>query len=580
MLSCAVVFATVSLPRSAFSQSTSGDVYATGSNLLRYGTGSTELAPGLATDKQYFEEIADARVFFENFQLGLRYELDDPSEVGRSYPATLGFGQGPEFRRRWLAYRKDDVNIQAGDVNALYGRGLAVNLFESRPLNYDSWLEGVSGRGEYRIPKDILDLGASIKVQGIGGEETYFPIDTTQLPMRISARAVNAEFGFFKKKLVLGTSFVQAFTSQSQSGTFGSTITTRQQVNEPEFYVDGNSGAFEGFLEWTEDRTQASQVSDVLGNVFGTHHFGHAWYSSLSYASEDFGLTFEYKNYAYNIHNPSQLDTFAKLPITSPPEVYKDFTFTEITRTTHAVNFDDELGYQLEANITAVPHWVIDLDGAASSEHNRYGPGGIIADSTSFLPKLSDQGFYPFWEYYAEAEWDFDPANTLNFVKFAIHHRNDVIAYNPTNPGQTDYRWSTTIAAKFQYETTPSESILAIWEHQWAFDPSTYSGTDNRRINELITLEYSFNPTINFGAIFDYAFFYTSSFRVDPNAFDGWQLGGITHMPEVFVGLRLGQSHSMLLQYGAERGGLNCAGGICRVVPPFKGLRLTLTSQI
>ncbi len=422
-------------PLAAFAQDTS-DVHATGSNLLRYGTGTTtNPLGGNPIDKQYLEEIADARIFFENFQLGLRYELDDPSEVGRSYPATLGEGQGPEFRRRWLAYKTNDVDFQAGDVSALFGRGLAVNLFESRPLNYDSWLDGAFGRGEYKIPNTVLD--ASIKVQAVGGIETFYPVDTTQAPMNISARAANTEFGFFNKKLLLGATFVQAFTSSN--GLSDTSSVTSRQVNEPDFYADLNSGPFEMFAEWTENRTQVNQLNS---QPVDTSHTGYATYGSLSYSNSIVGLTFDYKNYSYFLHDPGDVYTnvFSKLPIASPPEVYKDFTFTSITRTTHAVNFDDELGYQLEANITAIPQFVIDLDAAASSSHNKYDANGNILASTTTLPKLSDQGFYPFWEAYAEAEWDFDKANDLNFVKFAVHHRNDVIAYDPGNPASTDDR--------------------------------------------------------------------------------------------------------------------------------------------
>ncbi len=556
------------------------DVHATGSNLLRYGTGSTTDALNNPIDKQYFEEIADARIFFQNFQLGLRYEMDDPSEVGRSF-------QGPEFRRRWLAYKKDDVDIQAGDVSALFGRGLAINLFESRPLNYDSWLDGVLGKGEYKIPKDLLNLDASIAVRAVGGRESFYPVPPASnstlsqadtLPMQISARSANAEFGFFKKKLLLGATFLNASTSTTQSSRNGNETTSRQ-VNEPDVYADINSGQFEAFVEWTEDRTHVDQFLNILKNgLVDTNHTGHATYGSISYSNSIVGLTFDYKNYSYFLHNTGDpyTNVFSKLPISSPPEVYKDFTFTEITRTTHAVNFDDELGYQLEANITAIPQFVIDLDAAASSLHEKYNDTGVVVDRTSILPKLSDQGFAPFWEAYAEGEWDFDPATELNFVKLALHRRSDVIAGTP--------EWTTTIAGKVQYETTPNQSFLGILEHQWKY--GGFGTDDERRINELLTLQYSFNPTINFGAVLDYAFFYASGpIRVDNATFAGWDLhlwgnAELAHLPEFFVGLRLGQSHSMLVSYGAERGGLNCTGGICRVVPPFNGLRLTVTSQI
>ncbi len=561
----------LALPCSSFAQSGNDEVRATGSNLLRYGTGSTSDPLGDEFDKQYFEEIADLRLFYQYISVGLRYEMDDPSEVGRSWTDR-------DFRRRWITYDKDNVQLTAGDVPALFGRGLAVNLFESRPLNYDSWLDGFFGKTEYAIPKTWLDLGASLKVQGVGGQEDFYPIDTTQPVMHISARAADAEFGFFHQNLVLGADFLQAFTRTSASG-----LVTNREVNEPDLYADLNSGQFEAFAEWTEDR---EHVNEFLGSPVDSAHIGHAFYTALSYSNSVIGLTFNYKNYSYYLHPPDdQSGIFSKLPISSPPEVYKDFTYTEITRTTHAVNFDDEVGYQLEANITAIPQFVIDLDAAVSSSHDKYNSGDTVVASTSILPKFGDQGFYPFWEAFAEAEWDFDPANQENFVRFAIHRRSDVITYNAFSPSNSDYRYATTLAAKLQYETAPNQSFLGEIEHEWAYDQSLTTD-DKRRLNELITLQYSFDPVITFGTIFDYGLLYANGpITIDKDLFNGWALhlwgnAELGHLPELFASVRLGGANTLLVQYGAERGGLNCTGGICRVVPPFNGLRFTLTSQL
>jgi hypothetical protein len=547
----------ISYAHSALAQN-SEDVHATGSNLLRVGDGSTTDPLGNMLDKRYFEEIANARLFFQNFSLGLRYEMDDPSEVGRSF-------QG--IRRRWITYRKDQLDIQAGDVSALFGRGLAINLFESRPLNYDSWLDGAFAKSEYKIPKDWLDIGASVGIQGVGGKEDFYPIDTTQPVMHISAQSVNSEFGFFKKQLLLGATFVQAFTGTAVPGRNNTTLPTSRMVDQPDFYLDLNSGEFEAFAEWTENRTQVTQF---LGSFVDTTHTGHAVYGSLSYSNAIIGVTAEYKNYSYFIHNPTDeyINVFSKLPIASPPEVYKDMTYTSITRTTHSVNFDDEVGYEVEANITAIPRVTINLNAAASSTHDKWSGAGVAVDSTSIFPKLHDQGFYPFWETFAEVEWDFDPANDLNYAKVAFHRRSDVIVYNAFDPSATDYRWTTTIAGKLQYETTPTQSFLGILEHQWEYDASLTT-PDKMRLNELITLQYSFNPIITFGGILDLDIQYENMpFHLENN----W--------PQGFISLRLGGSHTLLMSYGSERGGLNCTGGICRVVPPFKGIRLTLTSQI
>jgi hypothetical protein len=83
-------------------------------------------------------------------------------------------------------------------------------------------------------------------------------------------------------------------------------------------------------------------------------------------------------------------------------------------------------------------------------------------------------------------------------------------------------------------------------------------------MNELLTVQYSL-PIVNFGGIFDFSTRYEKPHHI-------WAQG--------FVSVRIGDSHTALLSYGSERGGLNCTGGICRVVPAFEGLRFTLTSQI
>ncbi|MDP4200880.1 MAG: DUF6029 family protein [Bacteroidota bacterium] len=543
----------------------SEDVHAAGSNLLRIGDGSTTDAAGHSNEKHYLEEIANARLFYQYFSVGLRYEMDDPSEVGRSY-------QDRNFRRRWITYRKDNLDLQAGDVSALFGRGLAVNLFESRPLNYDSWLDGVFGKTEFKIPKEWVDLDMSVAVRGVGGIENFYPVPISTgstlsqadtLPVKISARAVNGEFSFFKHKLTLGAVFLQAFAT---GDLISQGLTESREVNQPDFYADLNSGEFEGYLEWTENRTH---VSEIYGSAVDTSHTGHAMYGSLSYSNANFGLTLEYKNYDYFRHpNGDQFqDVFSRLPISSPPEVYKDITLTTISRTNHPVWFDDELGLALEANITAIPHWTIDLYGASSSRHDKYDANSLAVDSTNLLPRFSDFGYYPFWEYFAEAEWNFVPDNDLDYIRFVLHRRSDVISYSASNAG-AETKSSTTLAVKTQYETTPSQSLLGILEHQWSYDGSLTT-TDKRRLNELLTLQYTFGPTITIGGLLDLSIQYENGpFHLE----DNW--------PQGFISLRLGGSHTLLASYGAERGGLNCTGGICRQVPPFKGLRLTLTSQI
>lgn len=538
---------------SSVAQEIGGGVSAVGSNFLRIGNGDQDNNIGGTTKKRYFEEIANARIFFSNLTLGLRYEMDDPSEVGPSF-------QG--LRRRWISYKKDGLDVNAGHFTALWGRGLSVNNFESRSLNYDAWLDGFSGAYEHKWSKQESELRPSVGVSALAGNLLYHDIDTTKLDQAISARAVNGEVGIFGKKIQFGASFVQAFTSVEQT-VFGQTSFTTKEVNQPELYISFLEGPVVGFFGFSEER---SHVNQILGQAASLDHRGKAMYGSLSYSGDEFGITAEYKNYSYFIHsqNDPNAELYGKLPITSPPEVYKDFSYQSITRTTHAVNFNDEIGYEIEANITAIPEFTIDLNASGSSRHNSYGStldsNGIplITASTDVLPRFDDNGFFPFWEYFAEVEHDF---GELSYIKTFFHRRSDVLAASGST---ADRKRSSTIGLKMQYETTPSQSILFAFEHQWMFD-SQRELNDHQLFNELVFVQYSINPVVNFGFTFDFSTYYEAGRHI-------W--------PEGVVSFRIGGAHTLLMSYGAERGGLNCSGGVCRYVPAFNGLRVTLTSQL
>src|SRR5205823_3837794 len=100
--------------------------------------------------------------------------------------------------------------------------------------------------------------------------------------------------------------------------------TFSNEVNQPEFYADLNSGEFEGVFDWTENRVHASQAA---GEIKDSNHTGHAVYSSLSYANDIFGLTVEYKNFNYFQHRRDDRTfegVLSKSPLSNPPEVYKE----------------------------------------------------------------------------------------------------------------------------------------------------------------------------------------------------------------------------------------------------------------
>jgi len=51
------------------------------------------------------------------------------------------------------------------------------------------------------------------------------------------------------------------------------------------------------------------------------------------------------------------------------------------------------------------------------------------------------------------------------------------------------------------------------------------------------------------------------------------------YWPAILVTADFMEQHQLRVFYGYDRGGLGCAGGLCRWVPPFRGIKVSLTSQ-
>lgn len=103
------------------------------SNLMRYGTGK-EIGEYVEYEKEYFENLTDVRLFVNNFVIGFRLEYSKPSEYGLGY-------QG--LRKKYVEFVQDGLSVRAGDCYGMFSRGLSLNLFENRQLQYDSGLEGI-----------------------------------------------------------------------------------------------------------------------------------------------------------------------------------------------------------------------------------------------------------------------------------------------------------------------------------------------------------------------------------------------------------------------------------------------------
>lgn len=509
------------------------------SNLLRYGNGSQTLG-NVKNDFQYFENLTDVRFSLpENLTVGLRLLYDDPPEVGLPF-------QG--ISRRFIEYRKDNLHLRVGNSSELYGRGLILNLFENRGLAYDTWIDGI--KASYSV--------GNVKASIIGG--TIESTDSINIlrTEKYKIRGGNIEYKVLKSTKI-GFSFI---STQADIPQFNQTI-AEANAELPEFYLDYDQGAFNLFLNWAQKWTESSD--------FEKSSTGIGIYSALSYASGSLGITIDYKNYSFDIQDPFRRDDETRLgkfmPFQNPPIVMKEHSYTLLSRSLHEVNFNDEVGFQFDANYAVNEDINLSLNFSMASRHNsyKYNPSAFQFDEVkrdnNFLP-TSDDEFSPFTEIFAEGEYYI---NYNTAIRFGVARRTKTVYGDFTGIAGSHIIKSTIIPLQFQHPF--SDNFSAVFQYEYEAVNDNFNNEQENFYNQFLSVITS---------IYGKA---TAAIRLEftDNDFDlsgrkDWLLGEI--------GYRISGANLVSLSYGRERGGQVCSNGICRYILPFKGFRLTLQTSL
>lgn len=519
------------------------------SNLLRYGVGDVRIG-SVTTHRDYFENLMETKITLSDFLIGFRLLHDAPPEFGVDFSG---------LKKRYLEFRKDDLYIRAGNSFTLYGRGLGLNLYESRPLGFDTGLDGVKMEYKTRVAK----LGFT------AGDISYLDIlDLSRVEQyRIRAGSVElTPYPFFS----LGVNVTSGKTP------FGGLVAPAE-FDIPEYFGKVSVAGVDLYASYAEKRTT------VYNDTAGTHR-GTAFYGSVAYTQESFGISAEYKDYRFGITDPVQRlnpnRATRAFAFQNPPIVYKEHSFTLLSRYPHVIDFNDEVGYQVDVFYTVFRQLTGSMNFSSSSRHytfdstgtrNNFGATeivyGSVARNTSFLPSMSAK-YSPFWEAYMDFQYYLEEGGT-DYVLVGFDRRSEDIAdetHAPAYPeGFIEARRTIGIPLSVQYTLAQGWTLKFITERQWVHDESNSVQWDF--YNQLLSLGLDMSPTLAVTLRYEF----TSDFgTVDRRR--NW-----TALDTSF---RLSDKHTITLTEGGDRGGLVCANGQCRVVPPFLGFRASITSYL
>lgn len=523
------------------------NVKVSASNILRYGIGKENSVTGDVT-KKYFEELGDVRLFVNEFMAGVRYEYDDPIEFGVNKKG---------ISRRFLEFKKDDFTVRAGNYYEIFGSGLTLNAFESRPIGWNTEFDGAKVNFKHGFGKK-----GNIKFNGtlVAGGMDFTDINDTTRTETYSIRAGNFSISPVKY-ITLGGSYLY---------TDGKLPTGNNTTDISAEIFEGNAAlTYKGLnlLFSYANKVTISQPNLVYPQSKAPR--GDGAYGSLSYTREGFGITVDYKNYRFNVTTPDQrsaTDPFKALPFQNAPSCIKVYSSTLLSRFPHNVDFNDEVGWQVDMFYSPTPKLTLNANASLTSRHYDYFDADTTSltryeriDRSAFLPSTKNE-FSPYWELFFEAEYY---VNKNLKTKLGVSRKTNIL-YSIIDPNANDIIRTFTIPLEVQYTFGKIYGIKLNAEFQQAYN-SLRSG-DPKFWSELTTLSISRSPNIIVSGTAE-----VTNDEEDPSGKKYWVKGELTY--------KFTSSNTIMLSYGSERGGLQCSSGICRYVNPFNGFRLTLINN-
>jgi hypothetical protein len=511
-------------------------------NTMRFGAGREWAGDNkdVEVKKQYFEDWLDIYASKGDFSAGLRFEVADSS----SHNEALS-----EFTKLFFNYSKENISLTVGDFYGSFGRGLVFGLKDSKADFFDSKVTG--GLFEYS--------GGYFSIKTLGGKSYFKYIDD-------SDPAIKPEKVEQMNNAVLGTELIlpaaQYFGTEDFVLNIGGSYLSLKGDAVPETQYLYNTS----FIEETDIFGLSAEFSAFDVEFFNEYavkvtdrtpsQTGWANYSYLSYTVEGFSAAIEYLDmYKYGV-NPNDIASgFTPYQIAPAAHIHH---YSHLLNThPHQPNPNDEIGFKFTSEYQINKAAGLNFAAAFASVH----------DGDSVFPGFSDQDL-PYNDYWLGADYVAEKYGLkagFGYMKDSPMQKypNEDLYYGKIDSIKTYTDTRTTFMGEYGFKLNNHAEFSLSAEYQ-----KVSNGFLDKDYNDIYgSVEYGHHSYgyLNVSVI-------TTSEEVAEGSPDSW-FG-------VEAGINIKENHKLEIFYGRERAGVKCAGGTCRQVPEFDGLRLTLVSDL
>lgn len=479
-----------------------------------------------------------------NFSAGVRYEA--------YYNALLGYDpryKGSGFASRWASYRHKDFEVTAGNFYEQFGSGILLRSYEDRNLGMDNSIDG------FRI---VYSPVQGIYLKGLAGQHRYF-FDKGQGIIRGADAEINLNEVFEKwnesdLKMILGGSFVSKY----------------QQDRDPIYNLPENVGAFSGRLNVQHKKKNlfaeyAYKINDPSAVNRQIYREGQALLVNASYATKGFSVIAGAKRIDNMNFRSDRNATGNVLQINYLPSLTKPHAFALTGYYPYATQPNGEmaimgqiaykipkktlLGGDYGADVFLNFSRVHDIQREAINDSTFIGQSGTTGYESPFF-SIGEELFFQDFNLGFGKRLNKNLRLNVEYVYIVYNteviegHQGDMV-HAHTGVVDMSLRMKNKRAFRWEVQHMYTEQDKGNWA--------------------MLLLEFTIAPKWSFGIqdIYNYG-------NDDADQRIHYYLASVAYTQN---------ASRFAVNYGKQREGIVCVGGVCRNVPASNGLSVSITTN-
>ena len=526
----------------------SGNIQAIG----QYYQEDTLISAALPEHLYGFNGFANVNFQKGDFRAGIRYESYLNTLEG--YPTSFN---GTGLGYRYMSWTGDGVGVTIGNFYDQFGSGMIFRAYEERQLGIDNSMDGI--RLTYE-PKNGIYLKGMIGKQRFSFQDKLINGNgiIRAFDGELNLNELLDSSNYWKLKATLGGSFVSKFNTDNNTTLF----------NMPK-----NVGAtcLRMNLRYHKIRFSGEYVHkindpypDQNENFNYIYKNGEGILLNLGYSTKGFAIDFSAKHMDNMLWRSTNVNVGpTDLLIGYLPALTKQHTYNlAATLYPYATNFYGEIAYQLDV-LYKIPKKTV-LGG-------RYGTSIAVNFATAHAPErkfISDMST----SRNSYTNSIFAKSDSVLFQDFNIEIKRKINKKLKLNLNYFNFIFNDDAVKVAGYYKMIYAQIAVLdltykinRYHSLRFETQAMR-TDNDKGDWLFgQIEYTFSPHW-YVAILDQ--YNSGNSDLNKRIHYGLISGGY-----------INGSHRFSLQYGKQRAGVFCVGGVCRAVPASNGLTFSFTSS-